>query len=688
MGRIIVVITLASALFLSGAWSLGLLDDYTTKSITEPKSAKKETKPKEQLGNDLYAERGFDPIPASKQLASEPTVIYGTMNAIEQQEVPSLVNGEVMFIGQQVEDEAFLVGGSAAFLAEPYYVTRPVFTGKDSFVKFYRRLHEGETIGKDQMVAMIEPAEALGEVLAKINKIEIAKSELASATYGEEEGRKRYYTQIELWAKRSTSREEYGAAELTFQKLKYERETKDSGVAMAMTEKWQADIKLRLHEIRPRLPYERSVLKTIVRQLGFSVKQLDPVVVVQNLSKLQAEALIEEQYFAPLRNRPHITATIEPTIMEKPLHEFDALDVTSVAVAKDLKIVSGSEDSSVNVWLPNVKAPVLKLETDDAVRAVACTPKDAEKNLCLAGCSSGSLYLWDLDEKEPTAVLIARDKAHGGDTSISALAFSPDGKYFATGASDGSIILWNTADGSKRYAFTPENGVEKCHEDAVTSLHFTPQCRLISAGRDRTLRVWKLKELGAHADGKAILNRKGNVPNLGVSQDGRYMLFDRDQTLQMLSVEKRTLQQTLHVPVNSTPFETLSLFSPDGSLILTAGAPEGRMQLWRTPEGDTRSFEVRQFATKERQSVTSAAFAPNGSFAVSASGQKIYLWTIPSAKEVSEHRIERVRMTLKTQQLDSSTRNTRVGFEVFNEFSERYPNGRFEVGRPVTIVIE
>ena len=45
-------------------------------------------------------------------------------------------------------------------------------------------------------------------------------------------------------------------------------------------------------------------------------------------------------------------------------------------------------------------------------------------------------------------------------------------------------------------------------------------------------------------------------------------------------------------------------------------------------------------------------------------------------------------MTLKTQSLDSSTRQTRVGFEVINEFSERFPNGRFEAGRPVTIVID
>jgi WD40 repeat protein len=682
MGRIIVVILLAAALFLTGAWSLGLLEEVPWSSTgTETKTVKAPTKPKEQLGSDLYADAGFAPIPAAKRRASEPTVLYGTLNAVELEEVPSQVNGRVMFIGEQVEDEAVLVGGPAGFLAEPYSFGS-VFTGKDSFVKFYRRLYEGEFVQKGQMVAMIEPTEALSDVLSKIEKVEAAKAEYSAAVYGEQEGQKRYARAVDLLARKSMSPEEFGAAELTYFKLMYERVTKEKGVGLAEIDKASANAKLYLHEIRPIMPYKQSILKSIVKQRGFAVKQSDPVVIIQNLSKLQAEALVEEQYFAPLRNRQHITATIEPTIKEKPHHELDAMDVTTVAVAKDLKIVSGSEDGSVSVWVANEKAAILKLETDDAVRAIACTPHAADKNLCLAGCSSGTVYLWDLDEKEPAPILIAKDKAHTGDASISALAFSPDGKFFATGASDGSIILWNTADGSKRYAFTPENGVEKCHEDAVTSLTFTPQCRLISAGRDRTVRVWKLKDLGAYADGKAILNRKGNVPNLGVSRDGRYMLFDRDQTLQLLSVEKRTPQQTLQVPVNSTPFETLSIFSPDGTLILTAGAQEGRMQLWRAPEGDMRSFEVRQYATKEGQPVTCAAFAPDGSFAVSASGQKIYLWNIPTAKEVSDHRMEGVRMTLKTQTLDPSTRQTRVGFEVDNK------DGRFEAGRPVTIVID
>ncbi len=691
MGRILLVVVMGVGLFLGGTWYSGLLSDFQKAPLRiTSNSGDKPARPETELGPDLYQVEDFKDIPGSTRPPIDPLILHGSLVPTETEEVSSLVNGKVLFIGEQVDDSAVLAAGSAAFLAEPYYFA-DVYAGRTTFVKFYRRIYEGETILQRQMLATIEPGEALGEVLKNMAKIAAAKSEHEATVHGELEGLKRYQTAQVLFDAGKMAREEHGSAVLTYYKLQAEQRGKFQSVLMAEYEKDQADIRLNMHEIRAVLPYARSTVKTIVKQRGYAVKQGDPVLVVQNLEKLQAEAQIEVQYLTRLPK--HVTATIEPTILEAPLHEFPGhnQDVTCLAVAKDLKIVSGSEDKSVCIWVPTSIAPLRKLEHDDAVLALACIPK-GDTNLCVVGCANGSIYLWDLDQVEPKAIKVL-DKAHGHDAKITSVAFSPDGTLFASGASDGSIRLWSTDGAEHRYAFVPDNGVAQSHEDAVTSLHFTPQSRLISAGRDKTLRVWKLKEKGAVADGKAIRDREGNVSQLGVSQDGNWMLFERGRTLQLLSVKTRTLKHTLNVP-NNASFETLALFSPDSKLILTAGAPEGRMQLWRTPEGNERSFEVRQFATRERLQVTCAAFSPEAgkeganSFVVSASGNKIYRWAIPSAKDVSEHRVERVRMTLKTPALDSSTQTTRVGFEVMNEFSDRYPNGRFEPGRPVTIVID
>jgi WD40 repeat protein len=166
------------------------------------------------------------------------------------------------------------------------------------------------------------------------------------------------------------------------------------------------------------------------------------------------------------------------------------------------------------------------------------------------------------------------------------------------------------------------------------------------------------------------------------------MLFDQGRTLQLLSVADGRTINTLQAPGGSTPFETLALFSPDGALMLTAGAAEGRLQLWHAPTEAERGYEIRQLVSQERWPVTCAAFAPAAgqggvhSFAVSASKHNLYIWPVPGKDEVKHHRIENVRLTLVSQNLDTSTRQMRIGFEVDNR------NGRLLPGRPVTIVID
>ncbi len=701
MKQFIIVILLGAALFAGAMWQFEMLDFNVYPPPPPIGDTQGKTTELAKLGGDLYTPDPKVEIPASPRRIADPIILYGVMNPVEQEEVASQVNGRVLFLGDQVEESAVLAAGSAAFLAEPYYFAN-VFAGRERFVMFYRRVYEGETIAQGQMLAMIEPGEALGGVLEEIAKIRAAHADHDAALAGEAEGRLRKITADNLFATKSIQREEHGMAVLTYRKLINEAISKEQAIKLAEIKKDQADIRLRAYEIRPTLPYKQSTIKTVVRQRGSVVKQGDTVVVVQNLSRLQAEALVEEQYFVHLKEKQKhgITATIEPTVLDKPLHEYPghALDVTSVAVAKDMKIVSGSEDRSVCVWSQDQIAPLRKLEHDDAVRVVACTPVACAKNLCLVGCANGSIYLWDL-AKDAAAPIEFKKEAHGPEAAITSLAFSPDGRFFASGASDGSIKMWSTWMMKKKekaedvdeivyalehYAFVPTNGVEHCHDDAVTSLHFTPQCRLISAGRDKTLRVWILKEKGAALDKKVIRDRVGNVPQLGVDRDGKWMLFDQGRTLKLYSVETHSFTHTLSTAANATPFDTLALFSPDSSLILTAGAPEGRLQLWRTPDGATRGFEVRQFATRERLPVTCAAFSPDAgknSFAVSASGTKVYQWSIPTATEVAGNQLKDVRMTLFNQNLDA-TRNGRVGFEILNA------DGRFEAGRPVTIVID
>jgi hypothetical protein len=102
-----------------------------------------------------------------------------------------------------------------------------------------------------------------------------------------------------------------------------------------------------------------------------------------------------------------------------------------------------------------------------------------------------------------------------------------------------------------------------------------------------------------------------------VSGNGKWLTVDLGRNLQLVSMEKPGVTATLENHGTATPFETLALFSPDGSLMLTAGLAEGRLQLWKAPTEISRGYELRQFVPKEKRPATCAAFAPRTNVAVS-----------------------------------------------------------------------
>ena len=91
-------------------------------------------------------------------------------------------------------------------------------------------------------------------------------------------------------------------------------------LAQCLGRKDGADIELDTYRIRATLPYKNYSIKSLVKQRGAAVKPGDPIMLVQSLERLMAEALIEQQYYSRLKDEPHVTATIEPTIIEAPQH--------------------------------------------------------------------------------------------------------------------------------------------------------------------------------------------------------------------------------------------------------------------------------------------------------------------------------------------------------------------------------
>ncbi len=694
MGRFLVTVLLAVAIAAGVAWYAGLIpggEDANKQAVAQPGEDGHPAKVNRDLGPVLYQ---YQP-PVQRPLKETPGgrgIPFYDCHLVpkDKQEAGSDKDGRLIFFGQKADQESPL-----STKALP---TANIFVGGQVVEWAYQPLRKGDYVVKDQIVGMVDPTKALNDIDFKNAKIVAAKAEhkAAVAMYEEAQARLNRLDDLKRQNPRLVSAEEYSGAVLTRDKHKEEAVSKEEQVKLAVIDLYQAQAEKRLHEIRCVME-GTSLVKQFYKNVGDGVKANEPVMQLVNISRLEAEGAVEGQYREQLRlGRPVILEPIDEMNPKggRPLRAHRA-EVNGVAAAADGSFVSGGEDQTVILWRHNPKGgyDALELPHDAPVRAVACSPAASKRNLCAAGLSDGRIVVWDLAAaNKPGAQPVYPPLKDGHNASVTALAFSPDGKWFASGGQDARIVLWEAASGKMLYAIDRDHS-DAYHDGAVTALHFTPQGKLVSAGRDNTLRVWALHTQGAAPEGPPVLRRSGTVGNPGVSADGRLMIYDQGRTLQIRSVKDRRWVAGLESTSAASQFETLALFSPDGSLLLTAGAPEGKMQLWRVPTPGSRGFEVRTLVTDERSPVTCAAFGPDGS-RTAISGTKsgdVYIWELPTPEQVDNHCIvanregKALTLTHVDQSLDAN--KMRIGVLVDNPERREAPTAEQPQGRIVTRLI-
>src|SRR6266699_2778897 len=163
---------------------------------------------------------------------------------------------------------------------------------------------------------------------------------------------------------------------------------------------------------------------------------------------------------------------------------------------------------------------------------------------------------------------------YGGHSDfVSAVAWSPNGRYIASGGWDNTVQVWDVNNGTNYRTYTR-------HSDFVSALAWSPDSRYIAVGgSNRWIDVLNAKK------GNLVLTYYGhdNVVNtLAWSPDSRYIASgDRDHIVQVWQAKTGSILVTYRG--HSDNVDALA-WSPDGRLI-ASGSWDHTVQVWQATYG-------------------------------------------------------------------------------------------------------
>ncbi|KAF4616714.1 hypothetical protein D9613_008834 [Agrocybe pediades] len=258
------------------------------------------------------------------------------------------------------------------------------------------------------------------------------------------------------------------------------------------------------------------------------------------------------------------------------------------------------------------------LEVNSCVVSVAFSP---DGKWLASGLDNGRVLLWDTKSTSQTG------KALGHHSKpVTSVVFSPDGKYLVSGSYDSTIRFWDIE--NMKQVGDPWTG----HTDYINSVAFShdvEKVTVVSGSDDNTLRLWDPQT------GKEIAPLKGHtnhVLSVAFSPDSQNIVSGSyDKTVRIW--DACTHEQVGDPLEGHTDWVRSVAYSPDGKQI-ASGSWDHTICIWDAE----RKVQVGEPLQGHSNTVVSVCFSPkDGKLLASASSDcTIRIWNVVTGVQIGE----------------------------------------------------